>query len=68
MHEDLEPMSCEILEARPALIRPQEVDIRTGFPRCLESLNLYGDASLWRFWSPDREENVATRGHIFIMG
>lgn len=68
MHGDLEPMSCEILEARPALIRPQEVDIRTGFPRCLESPNLYGDASLWRFWSPDREENVATRGHIFIMG
>ncbi|PNP59490.1 hypothetical protein THARTR1_00980 [Trichoderma harzianum] len=68
MHGDLEPMSCEILEARPALIRPQEIDIRTGFPRCLESPNLYGDASLWRFWSPDREENVATRGHIFIMG
>ncbi|KAL7797735.1 hypothetical protein V8C43DRAFT_313887 [Trichoderma afarasin] len=68
MHGDLEPMSCEILEARPALIRPEEVDIRTGFPRCLESPNLYGDASLWRFWSPDREENVATRGHIFIMG
>ncbi|KAL7930848.1 hypothetical protein V8C35DRAFT_324056 [Trichoderma chlorosporum] len=67
-HGDLEPMNYEILEALPALIRPKEVDIDTGFPGCLESPNLYGDPSLWRFWSPDREENVATRGHIFIMG
>ncbi|KAL7944575.1 hypothetical protein V8C42DRAFT_353466 [Trichoderma barbatum] len=40
------PMNYEILEARPALIRPKEVDISTGFPRCLKSPNLYGDASL----------------------
>jgi hypothetical protein len=67
VHGDQAPMNYEILEARPALIRPEEINVCTGFPSRLESPNRYSDASLWRFWSPDREENVATRGHIFIM-
>ncbi|KAK2597396.1 hypothetical protein QQS21_006020 [Conoideocrella luteorostrata] len=58
---------ADIIEARPALIRPDSIDIRTGFPTILNSPDNYGDPSLWRYWSPDREENVATRGHIFIM-
>jgi len=56
-----------ILEAKPALIRPQDINLKTGFPERLVSPDTYSDDALWRYWSPDREENVATRGHIFVM-
>ncbi|KAI1422157.1 hypothetical protein F5Y12DRAFT_786959 [Xylaria sp. FL1777] len=61
------PTWPRILEARPALIRPTDIDVQTGLPAQLMSPNIYDDDTLWRFWSPDRAENVATRGHIFIM-
>lgn len=58
---------ANILEATPALIRPDDIDCTTGLPACLTAPNTYGDPTLWRYWSPDAEVNVATRGHIFIM-
>lgn len=61
------PFPVDIIEAKPALIRPDSIDEKTGFPTALASPDNYGDPSLWRYWSTDREENVATRGHIFIM-
>lgn len=59
--------TLEIKPAKPALIRPDGIDEETGFPKELLSPNTYGETDLWRYWSPDREENVTTRGHIFIM-
>ncbi|KAM7192132.1 DHH phosphoesterase [Rhypophila sp. PSN 637] len=56
-----------ILEAKPALISPEDINPKTGFPNRLLSPDNYGDRNLWRYWSPDREENVVTRGHIFVM-
>ena len=53
--------------AHPALIRPADGDKVTGIPKKIFSPDSYGDSSLWRYWSPDAAENVATRGHIFIM-
>ena len=60
-------VTVNIMEASPALIRPEDGDQETGIPRKILSPNMYGDPSLWRYWSPDADENVATRGHIFIM-
>lgn len=60
-------VTINIMEASPALIRPEDGDKETGIPRKVLSPNMYGDPSLWRYWSPDADENVATRGHIFIM-
>lgn len=59
---------ASIPEARPGLIRPTWCDVNTGFPRQVASANNYEDQSLWRYWSSDADINVATRGHIFIMG
>lgn len=67
IHEDRKPTRPTILEAKPALIRPQDVDSKSGLPTRLVSPDTYGENSLWRYWSPDRDENVATRGHIFVM-
>ncbi|KAE8440548.1 hypothetical protein EG329_007254 [Mollisiaceae sp. DMI_Dod_QoI] len=54
-------------DVRPALIRAKEGDETTGIPKFLHSPDTYGDKTLWRYWSPDSVENVATRGHIFVM-
>jgi hypothetical protein len=62
-----QPTQQSILMARPSLIRPDDINMKTGLPDRLTSPDNYGDAELWRYWSPDREENVATRGHIFVM-
>ena len=61
------PVTVNIMEASPALIRPEDGDKGTGIPRRIISADTYGDPSLWRYWSPDANENIATRGHIFIM-
>ena len=63
----LKAITVNIMEASPALIRPEDGDQETGIPRKILSPNMYRDPSLWRYWSPDADENVATRGHIFIM-
>lgn len=57
-----QPTQQSILMARPSLIRPDDINMKTGLPDRLTSPDNYGDTELWRYWSPDREENVATRG------
>lgn len=66
-HNGEDPVTLNIQAAKPALIKASSVDSGTGFPTELISPNTYGDTSLWRYWSPDNVENVATRGHIFVM-
>jgi hypothetical protein len=66
-HGGKKPTQPSILEAKPALIQPEDINPKTGFPERLVSPDTYSDNALWRYWSPDREENVATRGHIFVM-
>ncbi|KUJ24631.1 DHH phosphoesterase [Mollisia scopiformis] len=61
------PQKVDIQAARPALIRASEADEVTGLPSTLHSPDNYGNNSLWRYWSSDAVENVATRGHIFVM-
>ena len=60
-------INVTIQEAALALIRPGECSRHTGLPHHIHSPNKYGGDSLWRHWSPDCDENVATRGHIFVM-
>ncbi|KAK5993557.1 hypothetical protein PT974_06991 [Cladobotryum mycophilum] len=67
INNDQQPSRPTILEAKPALIQPQDINLETGLPNRLASPNSYNDDSLWRYWSPDGEENVATRGHIFLL-
>ncbi|KAK6502687.1 hypothetical protein TWF506_003265 [Arthrobotrys conoides] len=53
--------------AQPALIYPEKGCENSGIPTEIEDPNQYGNRSLWRYWSPDAAENIATRGHIFVM-
>jgi inorganic pyrophosphatase/exopolyphosphatase len=57
----------DIAIAKPCLIRPADGFLPTGLPQMLHSPDIYGDKTLWRYWSPDSAHNVATRGHIFVM-
>jgi len=57
----------EIVQATPGLIKPGEGDAKTGIPTTILNPNNYEDNEVWRYWSPDSEENVATRGHIFVL-
>ncbi|KAF5649810.1 DHH phosphoesterase [Fusarium tjaetaba] len=66
-HGEEPTITLRIEDAKPALIRSRDIDRATGFPSQLISPDTYGDPELWRYWSPDRDENVATRGHIFVM-
>jgi hypothetical protein len=52
----------------PGLIRSAEIDGHTGLPAVVHSPDIYKDPTLWRYWSPDAEKNVATRGYIFLLG
>lgn len=54
------------MEADPGLIRPLEVD-ELGLPSQIYSANNYDDPTLWRYWAPDVEKSVASRGHIFLL-
>ncbi|EFQ30439.1 hypothetical protein CGRA01v4_09981 [Colletotrichum graminicola] len=67
VHNNEVAREVQIDEAKPALIRITDIDESTGFPKQLRSPDTYGDHTLWRYWSPDRDENVSTRGHIFVM-
>jgi len=58
----------EILDGKPGLIHSRDIDLNTGLPKVVHPPNIYKDLSLWRYWSPDAEKNVATRSHIFLLG
>jgi hypothetical protein len=65
-HHDRRPTGPppRILEARPALIRPANINPQTGFPDRLVSADTYGDNTLWRYWSPDGRERGHARAHL----
>ena len=52
---------------RQGLIKPGWGDQTTGIATPILDPNNYEDDSLRRYWSPDSGENVATRGHIFVL-
>ena len=58
----------EVLDGKPGLIHPKDIDLNTGLPKLVRSPNIYKDPSLWRYWSPDAQKNVATRSYIFLLG
>lgn len=64
---DGRPIRPVIVEAKLALIRPQDINAKTGLPERLVSPDTYSNNNLWRGWSPDQTENVATQNHIFVM-
>jgi hypothetical protein len=55
-------------DGKPGLIHPKDINLNTGLPKIVYPPNIYKDPSLWRYWSPDAEKNVTTRGHIFLLG
>lgn len=57
----------EVLEAVPALISLDNIDDESGLPYRLEDANQYNNKDLWRYWSPDSDVCIATRGHIFLL-
>lgn len=61
-------IEAAVPEGLPGLIKPDEIDPATGLPGIVHQPNQYGDRSLWRYWSPDADLVVPTRGHIFLYG
>ncbi|MBU1102349.1 DHH family phosphoesterase [Patescibacteria group bacterium] len=57
-----------IPDGKPGLILPEEILTGTGFPEKIHEPGIYNDPRFWRYWSPDAEKNVATRGYIFLLG
>lgn len=55
-------------DGKPGLIHPKEIDLAIGLPKVVHSPDIYKNPSLWRYWSPDAEKNVATRSYIFLLG
>ncbi|CAH0036031.1 unnamed protein product [Clonostachys rhizophaga] len=45
-----QPTQQSILMARPSLIRPDDINLKTGLPDRLTSPDNYGDTELWRYW------------------
>ena len=56
-----------LLEAVPGLIHPDDIDLDTWFPKQVKWPHLYGDKTLWRYWSPDTDVAIPTRWHIFLL-
>lgn len=54
--------------AKPGLILEANIEPRNGFPEIVESPMQYGNPDHWRYWSPDSNSAVATRGSIFLLG
>lgn len=78
IYEDVEVMinythegerrGVEIPEGKPGLVSPDDINFGTGLPVVVYPPNIYDDPTLWRYWSPDAQKNVATRGFIFLLG
>ena len=51
----------------PGLIYPESINLDTGFPNSVENPRNYGDKRVWRYWSPDADVCIPTRGHIFLL-
>ncbi|MFH1036662.1 MAG: DHH family phosphoesterase [Patescibacteria group bacterium] len=59
---------AKIPEGKPGLIPPEDINLKTGLPKKVYGPGLYKNPNLWRYWSPDAEKNIATRGYIFLIG
>ncbi|NIM47194.1 MAG: hypothetical protein GTN40_03485 [Candidatus Aenigmarchaeota archaeon] len=61
-----EKRKIEIPDGLPGLIYPEDINLKTGFPKIVYPPNR-PDKRLWRYWSPDAPVCIATRGHIFLL-
>ncbi|OGZ60493.1 MAG: hypothetical protein A3B96_00885 [Candidatus Spechtbacteria bacterium RIFCSPHIGHO2_02_FULL_43_15b] len=55
-----------ITEAHPGMMKPSLID-ENGLPKTIFSADTFGDPESWRYWAPDTDLTVATRGHIFLL-
>lgn len=60
--------NISIPRGEPGLIAVQDIDPETGFPLVVQDPRQYGKPELWRYWSPDAQICIATRGYIFLLG
>jgi hypothetical protein len=60
--------SVNIPTALPGLIYEDDIDLETGFPSKVYPPTHYGEESVIRYWSPDANFCVPTRGYIFLLG
>lgn len=51
----------------PGLLDPKDIDIKTGFPKKVQTPDQYDDPKLWRYWGPDDKLVVPTRSYIFLL-
>jgi hypothetical protein len=60
---------AQIPEALPGLIYPDEIDLNSGLPKIVHmDPDKYHDPKSWRYWSPDSNVAIPTRGYIFSFG
>lgn len=62
-----ESLPVNIPVAEPGLINIENIDSETGFPTEVQGPGEYTDKTLWRYWSPDEDVCIPTRGHIFLL-
>ncbi|MDD4409424.1 MAG: DHH family phosphoesterase [Candidatus Pacebacteria bacterium] len=55
-----------IIEGVPGLINIDDIDPESGFPGNVYPPSEQG-SELWRYWSPDADICIPTRGHIFLL-
>ena len=48
------------------MMKPSLID-ENGLPKTIFSADTFGDPESWRYWAPDTDLTVATRGHIFLL-
>lgn len=52
---------------KPGLIRPDDIDLKTGIPLRVGSPDQYDNPELWRYWEPDERVVIPTRSYIFLL-
>ncbi|MBI4918771.1 DHH family phosphoesterase [archaeon] len=62
-----ERKKVKIQWGKPGLFHPDEIDLKTGFPKKVRKPNEYGNPELWRYWEPDAELVTPTRSYIFLL-
>lgn len=57
----------DLPNGNPGLIRPENIDRKTGLPTKVRPPNEYGQKGLWRYWQPDADLVLVTRSFIFLL-
>lgn len=67
VHKGSNPEKVYIPSGDPGLIRPEDIDRKTGLPKIVRPPDEYGNPELWRYWQPDSNDVLFCRSFIFLL-